>query len=287
MSLRSDVVNAQTDEGTKERAEREAYIASMYGERKKRRVKRKRTGIVDDDLRAVATAPDSDDDEEEKAFLAQAAEQSGVVLPSTREAAQIAAPSGNWSAVDTPQTGAARHDSDSDSDGSQQPPTRRPRYDSSDDAEERRAAPPARRARHDSSDSASSAGAPPRQGDADATPPPLGGEDVVKQGGGDADSDSDLSPVRKESLMEDGTTAGLKSAAEQAEENKAIREKQEDKWRNVNAALTGAGASTMYDTSSHPIPNYFFFQTFSFQISRARDREGAGGQTAGYEGRAG
>eukprot|EP01060_Flectonema_neradi_P010206 TRINITY_DN1732_c0_g1_i1.p1 TRINITY_DN1732_c0_g1~~TRINITY_DN1732_c0_g1_i1.p1 ORF type:complete len:507 (+),score=150.49 TRINITY_DN1732_c0_g1_i1:62-1582(+) len=138
----------------------------------------------------------------------------------------------------TPQGRRVRHDTDSDDDqpARQNLPTttqgRRVRHDT--DSDDDRPKPSVRATRHDSDSDQS----PPRV--PTSKPPDVPPPAVEEDDDGDLDVARNPSPVK----MADGTIAGVRTAAQQEEENRLAREADEKLWANVSAEKMGMGATT-------------------------------------------
>lgn len=158
-----------------------------------------------------------------------------------------------------------RHDSSDSDDAS--PPRQRRRHDSSDGD-----ASPPRRGRHDSSEGDNSPPrsrrrdddggdqSPPRKrdraannSDADNSPPrrksSKQGEERVKTEPVliKPDPDGDMSPPRRGGMAKtlDGKKAGLQRAADLKGEMETLREREKEKFRRLDASVSGRGAETM------------------------------------------
>ena len=250
MSLRSDAQKAQTDSGEKVVAERDAFVASMYGDKKKKKVLKKRAGgVVDVDERTARSVRRVQDDGDEAQFRADAEVHVRGDDADLRDAPAARHAVGVWDADDNGGARRARHDS-SDSDDDDDDAARRPAAAAAAAA----AAPPAKRRRHDSdTDSDVSAtriaAADAAHNDAADSDSDLSVQRAPRARVGGADSDSDLSPPRKraeENLMEDGTTAGLKTAEQQAEENRRVQAAKDEEWRTLDPRMMGEGAATVH-----------------------------------------
>ena len=135
----------------------------------------------------------------------------------------------------------ARHDSDEDDDPS---PPRRVRHDSDEDDDPS----PPRRVRHDSDDESSQEDSDadvPRRKPEDSKPDQMDREDGIDDNDKGNNSDVDV-PRRGPHRMSDGSLAGMVTGQELMKEMSEKRERDIEKFRNLDDSVTGRQAKTVY-----------------------------------------
>jgi len=135
----------------------------------------------------------------------------------------------------------ARHDSDEDDDPS---PPRRARHDSDEDDDPS----PPRRVRHDSDDESSQEDSDadvPRRKPEDSKLDQMGREDGIDDNDKGNNSDVDV-PRRGPHRMSDGSLAGMVTGQELMKEMSEKRERDIEKFRNLDDSVTGRQAKTVY-----------------------------------------
>ena len=267
----------ETDEARRKKASLNAYLSAAYGslegtcEKKKKKKGKKRVkksggiAIVDADIDTsvpvgeVSGGKKQECEDEDAPVIVNEGEFRRLQVQEDRQK-ELAKREGGWKVVDegggSPPRCArhdtdedddpsplrpARHDSDEDDDPS---PPRRVRHDSDEDDDPS----PPRRVRHDSDDESSQEDSDadvPRRKPEDSKPDQMGGEDGIDDNDKGNNSDVDV-PRRGPHRMSDGSLAGMVTGQELMKEMSEKRERDIEKFRNLDDSVTGRQAKTVY-----------------------------------------
>ena len=251
----------ETDEARRKKASLNAYLSAAYGslegtgEKKKKKKGKKRVkksggiAIVDADIDTsvpvgeVSGGKKQECEDEDAPVIVNEGEFRRLQVQEDRQK-ELAEREGGWKVVDegggSPPR-CARHDTDEDDDPS---PPRRARHDSDEDDDPS----PPRRVRHDSDDESSQEDSDadvPRRKPEDSEPDQMGREDGIDDNDKGNNSDVDV-PRRGPYRMSDGSLAGMVTGQELMKEMSEKRERDIEKFRNLDDSVTGRQAKTVY-----------------------------------------
>ena len=235
----------ETDEARRKKASLNAYLSAAYGslegtgEKKKKKKGKKRVkksggiAIVDADIDTsvpvgeVSGGKKQECEDEDAPVIVNEGEFRRLQVQEDRQK-ELAEREGGWKVVDegggSPPR-CARHDTDEDDDPS-----------------------PPRRVRHDSDDESSQEDSDadvPRRKPEDSEPDQMGREDGIDDNDKGNNSDVDV-PRRGPHRMSDGSLAGMVAGQELMKEMSEKRERDIEKFRNLDDSVTGRQAKTVY-----------------------------------------
>mmetsp|Transcript_12211 Transcript_12211/g.34694 ORF Transcript_12211/g.34694 Transcript_12211/m.34694 type:complete len:423 (-) Transcript_12211:22-1290(-) len=235
----------ETDEARRKKASLNAYLSAAYGslegtgEKKKKKKGKKRVkksggiAIVDADIDTsvpvgeVSGGKKQECEDEDAPVIVNEGEFRRLQVQEDRQK-ELAEREGGWKVVDEgggSPPGCARHDTDEDDDPS---PPRRVRHDSDDESSQE----------HSDADV-------PRRKPEDSKPDQMGREDGIDDNDKGNNSDVDV-PRRGPYRMSDGSLAGMVTGQELMKEMSEKRERDIEKFRNLDDSVTGRQAKTVY-----------------------------------------